>query len=359
MKSMIRKLWSTCLDEITGFYLLHRFFYYKKQPLIISTAGQESPDLMSGELSSFFSPVPEAAALEYLSQLHPPSQTIFPAAEVQDFQFLSSIQTGFPENDLVKGRHWKSTESPSAVNSGSRCTVIGIDGIVQLGVRSFNSLAQRLTPHGIDVVMLDSPFNYRRTPPGYRPGQLIAGGNLEHQLSVARQGILDLWSLIRHLQSQGHQVGLMGISHGAWMTLTASLLIEQLQFVMAITPPVDLFHILDEGGTVVNAIRRGVRESDLSEQQLEQICQPLRVPHWNSQLPGSAIFLHAADYDRFVPSFRIEALAEQWNAQITHHALGHIEATTGPKVVARVAEDILQFWKFPVDSIAASTTKET
>ncbi|QDT91972.1 alpha/beta hydrolase [Gimesia algae] len=355
--SMIRKLWSTCLDEITGFYLLHWFFYYKKQPLIISDAEKGSPNLLSGELSSFFSPVPEPARLEYQSQLHPASQTIFPEAEVNDFEFVSSIQTGFPQNDLVKGRHWKSTASPTAINSGSRCTVVAIDGIVQLGVRSFNSLAQRLTPHGIDVVMLDSPFNYRRTPPGYRPGQLIAGGNLDHQLSVARQGILDLWSLILHLQSQGHQVGLMGISHGAWMTLTASLLMEQLQFVMAITPPVDLFHILDEGGTVVNAIRRGVRESDLSEQQLEQICQPLRIPLWKPRLPGSAIHLHVADYDRFVPSFRIAALAELWNTKLTHHALGHIEATTGPKVVAMVAEDILRFWKIPADSIAASTAK--
>lgn len=357
--SMLRKLWSTCLDGITGFYLLHWFFYYKKQPLIISDAGKETPGLFSGDLLSFFSPVPEPAKIEYQSDLYPASEALFPAAEVQDFQFLSSIPTDFPENDLVKGRHWKSTVPSPAPNSDSRYTVVAIDGIVQLGVRSFNRLARRLTPYGIDVVMLDSPFNYRRTPPGYRPGQLIAGGNLDHQLTVARQGLLDLWSLIRSLQSEGRQVGLMGISHGAWMTLTASLLIEQLQFVMAITPPVDLFHILDEGGTVVDAIRRGIRESDLSEQQLEQICQPLRIPLWKPRLPVSAIHLHVADYDRFVPPFRIEALAEQWHTKLTHHPLGHIEATTGPKVVAQVAEEILQFWKFPADSIAASTVNNT
>ncbi|MCA9005218.1 MAG: hypothetical protein KDA70_08065 [Planctomycetaceae bacterium] len=352
--SMIRKLWSTCVDEVIGFYLLHWFFYHKKQPLIISDVEQETPGLFSGDLHTFFSPVPEPARLEYQSELRPTSEAVFPAAEVQDFQFASSIQTGFPENDLVKGRHWKSTASVPAANSDQRYTVVAIDGIVQLGVRSFNRLARRLSPAGIDVVMLDSPFNYRRTPPGYRPGQLIAGGNLDHQLSVARQGLLDLWSLIRSLQSEGRQVGLMGISHGAWMTLTASLIIEQLQFVMAITPPVDLFHILDEGGTVVNAIRRGIKESDFSEQQLEQICQPLRIPLWKPQLPGSAIHLHVADYDRFVPSFRIEALAKQWHTKLIHHSLGHIEATTGPKVVAQVAEEILQFWKFPADSIADS-----
>ncbi|WP_339729293.1 hypothetical protein [uncultured Gimesia sp.] len=341
---MIRKLWSTCVDEVLGFYLLHRFFYYRKQPLIVSNAGESSPELHSGDLATFFSPVPLAAQLKYQPRLRPASKITFEAAEVEDFSFRSSIQTTFPENDLAKGRHWKSTATSRKTGSSPRYTVIAIDGIVQMGVRSFNLLAQRLTPCGVDVVMLDSPFNYRRTPAGYRPGQLIAGGNLDHQLTVARQGILDLWSLILTLQNQGHQIGLMGISHGAWMTLTAALLIDQLEFVMAITPPVDLFHILEEGGTVVNAIRRGIEHDPTDLEHLEQLTRPLVVANWKPRLNTASIHLHVADFDRFVPSFRIDSLAEQWQAKSSHHRLGHIEATTGPKVVTQVAEDILYFW---------------
>ncbi|QDV51481.1 alpha/beta hydrolase [Gimesia fumaroli] len=341
---MIRKLWSTCIDELFGFYLLHRFFYYQKQPLVVSNAGESVPELHSGDLTTFFSPVPTAAQLEYQPRLRPASKLTFDAAEVEDFQFLSSIQTTFPENDLVKGRHWKSTAVSRESGASPRYTVVAVDGIVQMGIRSFNRLAQRLTPCGVDVVMLDSPFNYRRTPAGYRPGQLIAGGNLDHQLTVARQGVLDLWSLILALQNQGHQIGLVGISHGAWMSLTAALLIDQLEFVMAITPPVDLFHILEEGGTVVNAIRRGVGDDVTEPERLEQLTRPLVVPNWQPRLDASAIHLHVADFDRFVPSFRIQALAEQWQAKSSHHRLGHIEATTGPKVVAQVAEDVLDFW---------------
>ena len=341
---MMRRLWSTGLDEIFGFYLLHRFFYYKKHPLILSDAAESSPELHSGELTTFFSPTPHAVQLAYQPHLTPTSQSTFHSAQVQDFQFLSSIHTGFPENDLVKGRHWKSTASTSKTKSIPRYTVVAVDGIVQMGVRNFNRLAQRLTPAGIDVVMMDSPFNYRRTPAGYRPGQLIAGGNLDHQLSVARQGVLDLWGLIIALQNEGRQIGLVGISHGAWMTLTAALLIEQLDFVMAITPPVDLFHILEEGGTVVNAIRRGVANELMDLEKLEQLCRPLVVSNWKPKVPTSAIHLHIADYDRFVPSFRIETLSEQWQTQTSHHPLGHIEATTGPNVVSQVSSDILNFW---------------
>lgn len=341
---MIRKLWSTCLDELLGFYLLHRFFYYKKQPLIISNAGETAPEIHSGDLTTFFSPIPTAAQLEYQPRLRPSSKVTFKAAQVEDFSFPSSIHTAFPENDLVKGRHWKSTAVSRETGAAPRYTVVAIDGIVQMGVRSFNQLAQRLTPCGVDVVMLDSPFNYRRTPPGYRPGQLIAGGNLDHQLTVTRQGILDLWSLILALQTQGHQIGLMGISHGAWMTLTAALLVEQLEFVMAITPPVDLYHILEEGGTVVNAIRRGVNHDSLDQDILEQFSKPLIVSEWSPKVATSSIHLHIADFDRFVPSFRIQALAEQWQTKLSRHQSGHIEATTGPKVVAQVAEDILEFW---------------
>jgi len=341
---MMRRLWSIGLDEILGFYLLHRFFYYKKHPLILSNATESSPELHSGDLTTFFSPAPQAAQLTYQPYLTPASQSNFKTAQVEDFQFPSSIQTGFSENDLVKGRHWKSTTAIRGTKSMPRYTVVAVDGIVQMGVRSFNRLARKLTPAGIDVVMMDSPFNYRRTPKGYRPGQLIAGGNLDHQLAVSRQGVLDLWSLIIALQNTGHQIGLMGISHGAWLTLTAALLIEQLDFVMAITPPVDLFHILEEGGTVVNAIRRGVADEPMDLDKLERLCRPLIVSNWKPKVPTSAIHLHVADFDRFVPSFRIEALAKQWQTQTSHHPLGHIEATTGPKVVAQVSSDILNFW---------------
>ncbi len=341
---MLKRLWSAGLDEILGFYLLHRYFYYKKQPLILSDARKTSPELSSGELTTFFSPVPQAAQLDYLPQLTPTSQANFDTAQVIDFQFPSPIQTDFPENNLVKGRHWKSTTVPQEAELNPRYTVIAVDGIVQMGVRSFNRLAQRLTPAGIDVVMMDGPFNFRRTPTGYRPGQLIAGGNLDHQLSVARQGVLDLWSLILSFQNKGHQVGLVGISHGAWMTLTAALLIEQLDFVMAITPPVDLFNILEEGGTVVNAIRRGIANETLDREKLEHLCRPLTISNWEPKVPTSAIHLHIADYDRFVPTFRIEALAKQWQTHSSHHPLGHIEATNGPKVITQVSSDILKFW---------------
>jgi len=129
------------------------------------------------------------------------------------------------------------------------------------------------------------------------------------------------------------------------MILTAALLIEHLEFVMAITPPVDLFHILDEGGMVVNAIRRGVANEPIDHDKLEQLCKPLIVANWTPKISTSAIYLHVADYDRFVPSFRIDALAEKWRTQSYHHALGHIEATTGPKVIAQICSDILDFWK--------------
>lgn len=342
---MFQRLWSTCLDEILGFYLLHRYFYYHQQPLLISDASEKVPELQSGELTTFFSPRPAAAELEYQAQLHPASQATFPAAEVEDFQFESSVETGFSENDRVKGRHWKSTVADPRKGVPSRLTVVAVDGIVQMGVRSFNRLAQRLTPAGIDVVMLDSPFNFRRTPAGYRPGQLIAGGNIDHQLTVARQGVLDLWSLVQALQSEGRQIGLMGISHGAWLTLTATLLMQDLQFAMAITPPVDLLRILEEGGTVVNAIRRGASHDPPAEDQLEHLCKPLRLNQWQPLLPPDRIHLHIADYDRFVPSQRISELAQQWGTRVTHHRLGHIEATTGPKVVFQVARDILNLYQ--------------
>ncbi|MGS7457288.1 hypothetical protein, partial [Mycobacterium tuberculosis] len=89
---------------------------------------------------------------------------------VWDYCFDSETATIWPENNRVWCRHWHSRADDRGL------TVVGMDGIVQLGCRWFRRLAERLVPAGIDVVMMDAPCNFRRTPARYRPGQLVMAG---------------------------------------------------------------------------------------------------------------------------------------------------------------------------------------
>jgi hypothetical protein len=257
---------------------------------------------------------------------------------IWDLEFPSSIPIHGSEHSPVRARLWTGAEQTSGRY------VVGVDGVVQYHAGWFQQLADHLTPQGIDVLMMDAPFNFRRTPQGYRPGQLILNGDLEHQLSVSRHAILDLWTLVESLKAKGIEVGLVGVSFGGWMSLMTSLLAEDLAFVIALGPPVDLERLLEEGGTIVRAVRRGLGNGPLSEETIRKAVRAVTPLYWTPKLDPRRIHLHAATFDRFVPTRRILELANRWGARFTQHPTGHMGLTQQSRYLGLVAEEILALW---------------
>ncbi len=330
MRLMFHAFFVQLIDEVAANILLHHFLWYRRMPPARGPSLHDCPALYSGDLTSFYAPPPGAVDLEadrwcFLETA---------IATVWDFRFSSETSTGWPESDRVWGRHWKTK------NSDQGLTVVGVDGIVQLGTRWFRRLAEQLNPRGIDVLMMDAPFNYRRTPMDYRPGQLIISGDLGHQLAVTRQGVLDLWRVIVSLQRQGRRVGLVGVSYGGWLTLLTSLLAENLEFLIAVVPPVDIVRMLREGGTIVRGIRRGIGYELLDRAELERRARPVIPSCWPKKLPGSQIVLHAARYDRLAPCRPIEKLARSWDAKLVVHSAAHFNLTNSAHLFPQIAEEV-------------------
>ena len=330
-RSLFRSLVAEAVDETIGLAVLYGFLRYGRRPPLNGAVGGNFPHLHCGDANRFFDPVPPAV------DLSASSKEIRAATQfrVCDLQFPSPVQGPFRRNNVVHARLWQS-RSPS-----TGLTLLGVDGIVQVNSLWFEQLARELCPAGIDVLMMDAPFNHRRTPPGYRPGQLIVGGNLDHQLSVMRQAVLDLWTVIRSLRAEGRRVGVLGISYGGWMSLMSSVVAEDLEFVTALAPPVDIFRLLSEGGAVVRAIRRGLGYGPLDRAELEQAARALNLTCWTPRLDPARITLHAARYDRFVPPGRIEELAREWGTGLRIHADGHIGLCAHRRYTREVAADIL------------------
>ena len=332
---MLHRLISQFADEAVGNALLHLFLRYRNRPPVAGPAPADCPQIYTGELESFYAPAPQIADL--CAQRRRLAET--PRHTVWDFEFPSSVLTPWPRNNQVRGRHWQ-------VRTGDRgLTVVGVHGIVQVGSLWFQKLAEQLHPHGVDVVMMDAPFNFRRTPAGYRPGQLIMGGDLAHQLAVARQGVLDLWRVIISLQAAGRRVGLVGASYGAWLSLMTSLVARPLDFVIALVPPVDIVALINEGGAVVRAIRRGLGSAPLDLEQIARLARPLIPSRWTPHLSGEAIVLHAARYDRFVPFHRVVQLAETWNTRLVVHNDAHLRLTFAGKITGQVADTVAEYWQ--------------
>lgn len=327
---MWNKLYSHFLDEVVGTILLHKFLRYRNHPPVKGDTATHFPDLLSGDLERFIHPGPaEISEWDF-------SHTVGDREDylIRNFHFPSPVTTPHPENNFVRGRHWQ------AKNERQNLTVIGIDGLVQLNCGWFRALADGLSNQGIDVAMIDAPYNHWRTPKGYRTGQLILGGDIDHLFSVCRQAILDLRTTIRTLHNQGQRVGLVGISYGAWMSLMATVLEPELEFVMALAPPVDIGKILTEGGTLVRAIRRNIGFIDLDEDEINELAKPVAPIAWEPQICPSRIFLHAARHDRFVPTHRIAELASRWNCSLKLHHCGHCEISASRKIARLIAGDI-------------------
>ncbi len=176
MRRMLHAWLVQLLDEVAANFVLDHFLWYRRRPPVKGPGPQECPALYAGDLAGFYTPQP--SAVDFDAQ-----RTLFretPTAKVWNFRFTSETTTRWPENNQVWCRHWQTR----AFDRG--LTVVGIDGIIQLGTTWFRRLATELNPSGIDVLTMDAPFNFRRTPAGYRPGQLIVGGDMAHQLAVTK-----------------------------------------------------------------------------------------------------------------------------------------------------------------------------
>lgn len=336
---------ATFTDEFVANILLHVAFRYRNNPRAIGPTEAEAPSLYSGDLAAFFGSAPEIPALPPAG----PPRWSSPLWTVHDASLPSQDPSGWPDSDRIWIRRWIPT--PEALETAPQPvpqrTLIGIHGIVQRGTRWFNWLADRLAPQGIEILTVDSPFNYRRAPKGYFPGQLILGGDLGHQLQVTRQAVRDTWSIVRAVQAEGRSTGLVGVSYGGFISLLTSLLADQLDLVVAVTPPVNTLRLLEEGGTLIRAVRMGLGKDRLDLNRLNDLVAPIVPQRHQPKLPGDRIHLHIARYDRFVKADHIRELATLWGTRTSEYPEGHYSVTMQPTLIAPLAQNLLDLWNLP------------
>ena len=94
----LRRFYSHLIDEATASVLLHTFLRHRGHPPVSGKAVDCHPGLLSGDLRSFFAPIPQAVDLDAVSV----SSGEEPDYAVEDFQFPSSVLSPFPRNNTVR-----------------------------------------------------------------------------------------------------------------------------------------------------------------------------------------------------------------------------------------------------------------
>ncbi len=329
---LIKKLWYQLRDEYINIITLYWLFRHCSHHPVVGSTHQSFPDLFSGDLDKFCQPIPSPVDLQKKRILYTENSEY----RVEDVYFQSSIQSFIPSSDTVILRHWI-----PAVENKHNLTIVGCDGIGQIGSGTFWRFAKNLVAEGIEVITMDAPYIYRRAPKGYKSGQLVAGGDLDHQLAVSRQSIIDLWTTIKSVQQEGRRVGLLGISYGGWLCLMGGLVAEDLEFIYALGPPVDLGTIVEEGGTIYRAYRKGLGYDKRDHQLNLHATRAITHRYWEPKLDPKNIHIWAAKHDRFVPNKRIDELVKLWGTQYEIFTDCHTGLATKKKYYELIAQRII------------------
>ncbi|QDT36725.1 alpha/beta hydrolase [Stratiformator vulcanicus] len=327
---MFQRLRSNVIDELVGWLLLKRVLRYRNLPPVSGAYTEQYPALLSGDRSQFFGSLPNSRPLNLMC--HEIRRT--DEFAVDEIRCRSSMTSSFPENNEIIGRRWRPLGE-----ARTRRAVVMVDGLVQRDERPQEVFARHSLKRDTELVAVDLPFNHRRTPDGYRPGQLLVGGDVDHTFGVFRQAVRDVWTVVRATIASGREVSLAGISFGGWVVLTVATLESSLKSALAITPPVDMLGLLTEGGVIVKAAKESLRLEPAEIAEMRPLAAPISLLDSKPLIAGSDITLVAATYDRFVPTDRVLELSALWRTKLIELPIGHIEATRSRRGLDRIAHD--------------------
>ena len=221
------------------------------------------------------------------------------------FTYPSRIIREEPALNLVKGVFYESLKNPQAA------TILLIHGNGMPNHLWEERYASYLIPLGYQVAYLDLPYHMSRRPPKGKRKSLSA--NLEMTCLNLGQGIVDSVHLLSWLKEkkQIKKTGILGTSLGGLLSLLLATQIS-LDFVIALTPLVDLSYLLWEG-IPLGGIREKIKKGGISSrQELASYLLPFSPNSYRPLIPPEKIFLVKGEEDEIVGSQNVEKLIRDW-----------------------------------------------
>lgn len=242
------------------------------------------------------------------------------------FQFTSPVVSPWKRNNTVQGRFF-----PVGESWRDRATVVLLHGWnAEMGYRTlFPYLARRLNATGINAAMFALPYHGPRKPRGRDAIRNFIADDLRHVTLATHQALADARALVAWLAAQGcEQVGVWGISLGAWLGGLLACVEPRVTFAVLMTP--------------VSRMDRVIKELEFCEPIRQSLggavvrMEPLNLMSHRPKMDAENILIVASEHDLFAPMETIEELWRAWGKPtLWRQQHGHISVLMSAPVMER------------------------
>lgn len=245
-----------------------------------------------------------------------------------EITFLSVVDSGYPENDLVRCRVFRAKESRGAV--------LFIHGLFEENLLIYKFFISQLNALGLDAFVLLLPFHYQRKPQAsVFSGEFFWSGDIDRSALAYKQAVYDAWQLYNYLKDAlGLPVLLNGFSMGGGVTLTLSTLAE-IEALFVINPVCN-FPDLVWNRRLFSTIKADLVRAGVT---LDEVTR--RLGHFdpiNSSSKKTDAAVAYGLYDQISNEENYKMLIRAWKPHVLRLSAGHLNILRVPRLAQEVSD---------------------
>jgi pimeloyl-ACP methyl ester carboxylesterase len=209
-------------------------------------------------------------------------------------------------------------------------------------IDAFALMATQWFQRGLDVALVTLPFHGVRTPPEARfSGERFAAPNPKELSEAVRRAVYEIRLVTHWLREQsGAPVGLLGLSLGGYLSSLMAGLVDDLDFVVPMVPPVcigDLaWRFFEQSRRNPAAAMPAFDREEL--RGAYRLHSPLTYP---LRVSRERVLIVAGRGDRVVPPEHPHALWKHWEKPSIHWFSGsHVAPFRRGRIIAAIVEHL-------------------
>lgn len=250
----------------------------------------------------------DPGAITYRSRLASRT-TDFDLIEVS---YASPLPTSYPENATVYASFFR----PPRPAGESIPAVIVLHVLETTNAGLSRQFCTRLARAGIGALLITLPYHMRRTPAGYRSGELMTTADPVALREAMRQAVMDVrcgvdW-LMRQPEVDAQSIGLVGLSLGAVVGTLASQVETRFRAAALVVGAARLARIVANSGMLLK-LQRQLRSTGITTDDLERELRAVDAVNYVGVNPDCRIYMINALHDWAIP---------EQAARETHAAFG-------------------------------------